>query len=77
MRGAGADSRAYSAGSHPSGKPNPFALERIQTVGLPIDELRSKDWDEFANPTRRKSISSSPCATTRRTKCVPSGPGSR
>src|SRR6187397_2265791 len=42
--------KAYSAGSHPSGKPNPFALERIKTVGLPIDGLRSKDWDEFARP---------------------------
>jgi arsenate reductase len=42
--------KAYSAGSHPSGKPNSFALERIQHVGLPIEGLRSKDWDEFAKP---------------------------
>ncbi len=42
--------RAYSAGSHPSGKPNPFALEQIQRAGLPIEGLRSKDWDEFAQP---------------------------
>ncbi len=41
---------AYSAGSHPSGKPNSFALERIQRVGLPVAGLRSKDWDEFAKP---------------------------
>jgi arsenate reductase len=41
---------AYSAGSHASGKPNPFALEHIQRVGLPVDGLRSKDWDEFAKP---------------------------
>ena len=40
--------KAYSAGSYPAGKPNPFALEHIQRVGLPIDGLRSKDWDEFA-----------------------------
>jgi len=40
--------KAYSAGSHPSGKPNPFALEQIQRAGLPVDGLRSKDWDEFA-----------------------------
>jgi arsenate reductase len=41
---------AYSAGSHPSGKPNPFALEHLVRVGLSIDGLRSKDWDEFARP---------------------------
>src|SRR5678815_652433 len=46
--------KGFSAGSHPSGKPNPFALERIQTVGLPIDGLRSKDWDEFAKPNAPK-----------------------
>lgn len=42
--------RAYSAGSHPSGKPNPFALEQIRSAGLPLAGLRSKDWDEFAQP---------------------------
>jgi arsenate reductase len=46
--------KGFSAGSHPSGKANPFALERIQTVGLPIDGLRSKDWDEFAKPNAPK-----------------------
>ncbi len=42
--------KAYSAGSQPSGKPNPFALEMIKRAGLPTDDLRSKDWDEFARP---------------------------
>ena len=42
--------KAYSAGSHPSGRPNAFALERIQHAGLPIEGLRSKDWNEFARP---------------------------
>jgi arsenate reductase len=42
--------KAYSAGSHPSGRPNPFALECIQRAGLPTEGLRSKDWDEFARP---------------------------
>ena len=46
--------KCYSAGSHPSGKPNPFALAQIQSVGLPIEELRSKDWDEFARPAAPK-----------------------
>jgi arsenate reductase len=42
--------RAYSAGSHPSGQPNPLALECIKNAGLPTDGLRSKDWAEFAQP---------------------------
>lgn len=46
--------RAYSAGSHPSGKPNPFALDQIGRVGLPLAGLRSKDWDEFAQPDAPK-----------------------
>jgi protein-tyrosine-phosphatase len=40
--------KAFSAGSHPSGKPNPFAIEQLRHVGLPVDGLRSKDWSEFA-----------------------------
>lgn len=46
--------RAYSAGSHPSDKPNPFALDCIRRAGLPIEGLRSKDWDEFAKPDAPK-----------------------
>ena len=42
--------RAYSAGSHPAGKVNPFALELLQQNRLPTDGLRSKSWDEFAAP---------------------------
>jgi arsenate reductase len=41
---------AYSAGSHPAGKVNPFALELIEKHRLPATGLRSKNWDEFARP---------------------------
>ncbi len=40
--------RAYSAGSHPSGKPNPYALGQIAAASLSPDGLHSKDWSEFA-----------------------------
>jgi len=42
--------RAYSAGSKPAGKVNPFALELLEAQGLDSAHLRSKSWDEFAAP---------------------------
>lgn len=41
---------AHSAGSHPAGRVNPFALELLQKNGLPTAGLRSKSWDEFGAP---------------------------
>jgi arsenate reductase len=41
---------AFSAGSHPKGGVNPFALKVLESLDYPTDGLRSKDWDEFAAP---------------------------
>lgn len=40
--------RGYSAGSFPSGRVNPYAVEQIAGTAYPPDQLRSKSWDEFA-----------------------------
>jgi arsenate reductase (thioredoxin) len=41
---------AYSAGSHPSGRVRPEALAQIELARIPVEDFRSKSWDEFAKP---------------------------
>jgi arsenate reductase len=41
---------AYSAGSHPRGGIHPLTLELLQRLDFPVEGLRSKSWDEFAQP---------------------------
>lgn len=43
----GQDVRAHSAGSAPSGRINPLALEALQSAGVDTQGYRSKSWDEF------------------------------
>lgn len=40
--------KAFSAGSFPTGKVNPFALALLNQLGVQIENPRSKSWDEFA-----------------------------
>jgi arsenate reductase len=42
--------RAYSAGSHPTGRVNPFALRLLQNLNFKTEGLRSKSWEEFTAP---------------------------
>jgi arsenate reductase (thioredoxin) len=46
-RALGKDVKAYSAGSAPSGKLNPFALEALTNAGINTSTYRSKSWHEF------------------------------
>jgi arsenate reductase len=46
-RKAGKNVRAHSAGSAPSGRLNPFALEALAKAGVDVSDYRSKSWDEF------------------------------
>lgn len=42
--------RAYSAGSFPKGAVHPMTLDLLRSRGLSVSDLRSKSWDEFAQP---------------------------
>jgi arsenate reductase (thioredoxin) len=44
---------AYSAGSHPAGKPRSVALRQIESAELSTSGLRSKSWEEFSGPDTR------------------------
>jgi arsenate reductase len=46
--------KAYSAGSKPVGRVNPFSLEILAEKGHSIEGYRSKSWDEFALPDAPK-----------------------
>jgi arsenate reductase len=46
----GKDVKAHSAGSAPSGRLNPFALEALNQAGIATSAYRSKSWDEFTTP---------------------------
>ncbi len=43
----GKDVKAYSAGSAPSGRLNPFAIEALGNANVDVSAYRSKSWDEF------------------------------
>jgi len=42
--------QAHSAGSAPSGRINPYAIEALQGAGIETSTYRSKSWDEFSAP---------------------------
>jgi len=50
----GKDVRAFSAGSAPSGRINPRALEALEAAGIDTEGYRSKSWDEFTGDAAPK-----------------------
>lgn len=40
--------RAFSAGSRPAGRPNPFAIATLAAHDIAAPGARSKSWDEFS-----------------------------
>jgi arsenate reductase len=42
--------RGFSAGSYPKGEVHPIAIGLLQRLRMPVTDLRSKSWDEFAQP---------------------------
>nr|WP_311529937.1 arsenate reductase ArsC [uncultured Ralstonia sp.] len=72
----GKDVRAYSAGSAPSGRLNPFALEALTNAGIDTTGYRSKSWDVFvANDAPPMRIVITVCDSAAAETC-PYWPGS-
>ena len=72
----GKDVRAFSAGSAPSGRVNPFALKALQDAGVSTAGYRSKPWDEFTAPDApRMRIVITVCDSAASEQC-PFWPGS-
>lgn len=42
--------QAFSAGSHPSGRVSPFAIELLDGIGYDTSSLQSKSWEVFEGP---------------------------
>ncbi|HEX7864724.1 MAG TPA: arsenate reductase ArsC [Variovorax sp.] len=70
----GKDVKAFSAGSAPSGRINPFAIEVLQAAGVNTEGFRSKSWDEFSTPVMHVVITV--CDSAAQEAC-PYWPGTR
>lgn len=42
--------KGYSAGSFPKGEVHPLAIDLLRQSGMPTEGMRSKSWNEFAEP---------------------------
>ncbi len=73
----GKDVKAHSAGSAPSGRLNPFALEALTNAGVDVSNYRSKSWDEFTGsdaPEMRIVITVCDSAASEQCPYWPGGP---
>ncbi|MDI6747274.1 MAG: arsenate reductase ArsC [Rhodocyclaceae bacterium] len=52
--------RACSAGSQPTGQVNPLALETLERHGVPLQEARSKSWNEFGAQAGQDAVPPAP-----------------
>jgi arsenate reductase (thioredoxin) len=67
--------RAFSAGSHPKPDVHPLTLEILERTHLPVQNARSKSWDEFAKPGAPKlDFVFTVCASAAKEQC-PFWPG--
>lgn len=67
--------QAFSAGSKPVGRVNPFAIEQLSSIGVSVDGASSKSWDVFArHDSQPMDIIMTVCANAAEETC-PVWPG--
>jgi len=67
--------KTYSAGSKPAGAVHPASLDLLKKKGFQTKDLRSKSWDEFANPTAPKMDAVITVCSNARNEPCPIWPG--
>ncbi len=70
----GSEFEAFSAGSRPTGRVNPFALQTLAGNDIPAPGARSKSWGEFSGKTEPMDIIVTVCGNARDEVC-PVWPG--
>ena len=68
--------KAYSAGSQPSGRVHPYAIDLLQRLNYDTERPALQVVGGVRRRTRPSSISSSRSVTTPPTRCARSGPAS-
>ena len=69
--------KGFSAGSHPKGTIHPYTIDLLKKLNHPTKDLRSKDWEEFAEEGAPQLSFVFTPATRRPTKSARSGRANR
>jgi arsenate reductase len=67
---------AHSAGSKPAGFIHPLAVQTLSAMGIPLGNMESKSWDEFAANEKPIDVVITLCDSAAKEPC-PNFPGTK